>query len=79
MNAEAIRDLRDAKPFVPFTLRLADGRSCRVTHPEVLFLPPKNPRMVIVATPEGGIRILDALLIVEATLGRAEKPRRRAG
>jgi hypothetical protein len=33
MTAEVIRDALTASPFVPFVLRLADGRTFQVDHP----------------------------------------------
>ncbi len=68
MNAEAVREVRDAKPFAAFTMHLADGRKFRVSHPELLLIPPKNPRIIVLA--EGGerIRIIDVLLVVEIEL-----------
>jgi hypothetical protein len=35
---ERIRELYWAKPFQPFTLFLADGRSVTVSHPELLAI-----------------------------------------
>jgi hypothetical protein len=34
MTIEKIRDLLHASPFVPFSLRLADGREIFVEHPD---------------------------------------------
>lgn len=36
MRLEDINEFHATRPFVPFALRLADGRSLPVKHPEVL-------------------------------------------
>ena len=74
MNAEAVRETRNSQPFVPFTMHLADGRSFRVPHPETLLIPPRNPRIIVLADGEH-IRIIDVLLVVELEL---ETRRRKA-
>ena len=38
MSPETLRELIAARPFVPFTLRLADGRSYDVPHPEFISI-----------------------------------------
>ena len=38
MSPETLRELIAARPFVPFTLRLADGRSYDVPHPEFIAI-----------------------------------------
>jgi len=39
---EQIRTLYWAKPFVPFVIHLADGRSLSVTHPEFMAFGPSG-------------------------------------
>jgi hypothetical protein len=75
MNAEAVRETRDSNPFVPFVMHLADGRAFRVGHPELLLIPPKNPRIIVLADGEH-IRIIDVLLVVELEL---DTRKRKAG
>jgi hypothetical protein len=50
MPAEVIRDAFTASSFVPFSLRLADGRSFEVSHPDFVSIPPGRPRVVLVYT-----------------------------
>ena len=38
MNAAAIRELLDRKPFEPFEVQMTSGEVYRVTHPEQVFL-----------------------------------------
>ncbi len=57
MNAQAIRDLIQRKPFVPFDLILSSGQIVHVPHPECAILSkngmvvayPDNDRIAIVA------------------------------
>ena len=41
---DSIRDAVRRQPFKPFTIRMADGTSCFVRHPDWLLIPPiKRP------------------------------------
>jgi hypothetical protein len=44
---ETIRRLRDAKPFVPFRIRLKDGNVGTVITLEQVWLPPGNKYVVL--------------------------------
>jgi hypothetical protein len=48
VNADRIREARDAQPFRPFTLKMVDGTTYQVTHPDFLFVPMvRRPRDVM--------------------------------
>jgi hypothetical protein len=47
MMIERIRNLYWAKPFKPFTIHLADGRSLAVTHPEFMALSPSEKNITV--------------------------------
>jgi hypothetical protein len=47
MDVQEIKDLRDAVPFVPFSLCLNSGQMVEVKNHDELFIPP-NERHVIV-------------------------------
>lgn len=53
---DRIRDALARRPFEPFSIKMTDGTTCRVTGPEWLFVPPVHrPREVAFVTlPEGG-------------------------
>ncbi len=70
MSIDELRKLREANPFLAFTIRLADGRSYRINHRDYLSISPVG-RTVIVYGEDGGFDILDALLI---TVLSVEKP-----
>jgi hypothetical protein len=47
-----------ARPFRPFTVRLGEQDTIRVSHPEVVYFPPKNPQAAVVSKPGGGVRVI---------------------
>jgi hypothetical protein len=62
MTIEQLRGLHQAQPFRPFTMHLADGRSIRVPHQEVLSHSPGG-RTVIVFHADESFTIIDLLLV----------------
>lgn len=72
MTNEQFRDMLHRQPFQPFTIRMADGRSIDVGHPEFVALSPAG-RTVIIQTADGGHRVLDLLLMTELELIKPEK------
>jgi len=61
MDIAGVRDALHTQPFVPFTIRLADGRSLPVPHPDFVAL---TPRRVIVGAADDTWSVLEPLLIV---------------
>jgi hypothetical protein len=61
MDLNSIRSALRETPFVPFVLRLADGRQVPVKHPEFVAM---NNRIVIVTDERSDTKILEPLLIV---------------
>ena len=74
MTSDQLRAARDANPFRPFTIRMADGRTFEVSHPDFLAQSPSG-RTVIVFQPDETYSVLDLLLMTElqvhASNGRA--------
>jgi hypothetical protein len=62
MTIDQIRKLHQARPFLPFEMHLADGRTLPVDHPEMLAVPPPG-RTVGVGMADGTIEIVDLLLV----------------
>jgi hypothetical protein len=60
MHVEVLREALRSRPFKPFTLRLVDGRTVFVQHPEVVAV---SPRQVIVIHPDESTWWLEPLLI----------------
>jgi len=61
MDIAGVRDALHSQPFMPFTIRLADGRSLPVPHPDFVAL---TPRRVIVGAADDTWSVLEPLLIV---------------
>jgi len=57
-----IRKHIEATPFVPFAVRMADGREYQIPTIDHVWLPPGGGRVAI-ADDEGAVVVLPALLI----------------
>jgi hypothetical protein len=60
MDLQGIREALHRQPFEPFSIRLADGRSLAVPHPEMVAV---GKRRVIVVEPDEAKRNADKLEI----------------
>jgi hypothetical protein len=70
MTLKTLREMRDAAPFKPFDIHLADDRVLPVvTTDHLLFLP--NKPEFIVGLPDGGFRIVDPSQVVSVGLDPA--------
>jgi hypothetical protein len=58
MTVEQLRKVHQARPFEPFNLHMADGRSIPVEHPEFLALSSAG-RTISVGLPDGTFEIVD--------------------
>lgn len=67
MTAEQLRTVRDATPFRPFTVHLADGRSLPVPHRDFLSMTPGG-RTVIVYRGGEAMSIVDIMLVTELSV-----------
>jgi hypothetical protein len=61
MDLQGIREALNKRPFKPFTISLADGRSFFVSHPESVAV---GKRRVIVVKPDDSWSEVEPLLIV---------------
>ena len=64
MTIDQLRGVLDAKPFRPFAIHLADGRSLSVPHRDFVSHAP-NGRTLIVYDSGDGFSIVDLLLVTE--------------
>jgi hypothetical protein len=70
MTSQELQSALQATPFRPFTIRMADGRSFEVHHPDFLLVGP-NGRTAFVYGPSGNeFSIVDVLLMTEIEFGR---------
>ncbi len=62
MTSAQFKAVLGASPFQTFDFQMADGRSIRVTHPELVLVTPGG-RTVVVAVADDAIEIIDLLLV----------------
>jgi hypothetical protein len=79
MTVEQLREMSGARPFRPFRLHLADGRSLGIDHPEFL-MPSRTGRTIVVSKPNDTFEIVDLLLVtsLEVLNGQTRSRKRRA-
>jgi hypothetical protein len=62
MNISVLRTLHEARPFVPFTISLADGRKLPIRHNEFLALFPSG-RAAMVFQDDDRFTMIDLLMV----------------
>jgi len=67
MTIEALDRFLKARPFRPFSICLADGRTLPVPHPEFVAFNPKG-RTAVVMDERDGVEVVDLLLVVSLSL-----------
>lgn len=68
MDVEHVRQAVHKEPFEPFAIRLSDGRSLAVKHPEFVAI---SPNLVVVIGEKGyGTSNIDPFLIVSIDFNR---------
>ena len=79
MTADALRGKLDTEPFEPFQMRMPDGRTLKVPHPEFVSLAPSG-RIAIIWKGEGELySTVDLLLVSDLEpLSNGAKRRRRS-
>ena len=75
MTIDQLRQMHLARPFQPFDIHLADGRTLTVEHPELLAQSPTG-RTIAVGRPDGVLEIVDLLLVVSLKPRADGTPRR---
>ena len=68
MTIEQLRNIHQARPFRPFTIHMADGRSLHVPHSEFLSHS-SSGRTIIVHHPDEKFSLVDLLLVNEVEVG----------
>jgi hypothetical protein len=78
MTIQEIRKMYEARPFRPFDIHTADGRTIHVAHPEFMATAPRA-RTIVVYQTDGSFDIVDLQLVSALrvqTNGTAKKKRR---
>ena len=76
MTIERLQLVHQTRPFKPFTLHMADGKSIRVTHPETLAYTPSG-RMIFLVKPDDSVHHIDLLMVVRIEVSNGA-PKHRA-
>ena len=61
MTTDQLRAMIDARPFVPFIMHMADGRSVEVNHPELIAY--GGGRIAAVMNAKDVVEIVDLLSV----------------
>ena len=64
MTVDQLRSMREANPFRPFTIHLADGRSLRVPHRDFVSHSPGGRTIIVYRTQEA-FSVVDLYLVTE--------------
>jgi hypothetical protein len=74
MTTEHLRNTLHATPFLPFTIRMADGRIFFVSHPDFVWISPSS-RIAFIHSPDDSYSIVDLLLMTELEVSSPTKAR----
>ena len=64
MTSEKLKATIRQQPFRPFTIRMVDGRSFSVTHPDFVMVSPTG-RTAILFEPDDSYSVVDLMLMNE--------------
>jgi len=78
MKSALLRELYEARPFVPFTISLADGRKIPVIHNEFLSFFPSG-RAVMVTHADDRFTLVDLPRITALDVNPKHRSRRATG
>jgi hypothetical protein len=73
MTIEQLRSVHGAKPFRPYTLKLADGSRVRVRGPQFLVSPSRRTVVVVTGNGDGDFQIIDLVDAIQVG-NRRPKP-----
>ncbi len=82
---EHVREALHQQPFRAFEIRLLDGRSFSIKHPDFVMLPPTRRKRDIAVWDEDGMHLIDLALVqeilvkVDSVAGRGRRPRGNGG
>jgi hypothetical protein len=76
MKDDEIRKLLRARPFVPFTVHLPEGRAVQVTHADFALLSP-NGRTLLAYDADESFNMIDVMLIGSIEVGPPPPPAAR--
>jgi hypothetical protein len=77
MNIAQLRELHEARPFVPFTIALTDGRKLPVKHNEYMAIFPTG-RAVMLTHDDHRFTLIDLLHVTALEVDPKYRSRRKA-
>jgi hypothetical protein len=78
VNIGILRELHAARPFVPFTLTLADGRKLKVPHNEFFSFFPSG-RSAVLTHADDGFTLIDLFMVTAVDVKAASVRRTKKG
>jgi len=75
MNVNELRQLLQARPFRPLTLRMGSNRTYSIPHPEFAAMSPDGETLIVWLSREGGADMLDVALIESAEVRKRASTR----
>jgi hypothetical protein len=76
MTIDRLRQMHQARPFRPFDIHLADGRSIPVEHPEFLSQSAGGRTLAVAVPGTDAIEVVDLLLVTSLKQRDSSQPRR---
>ncbi len=76
MTVESLRKAHQARPFIPFTIWLADGRRLLIPEPNHILVPPNPARTLVVLEAPNEFSFVDLLLVTSLDFHPAKAQRR---
>ena len=76
MIATELHKLQQANPFTPYRIRLADGKTIRVQHPDFVAISPTG-RMATAYSADGEMHIIDIFLVTDLAVEPLAAARRK--
>jgi hypothetical protein len=76
MTTEQLERFHKARPFVPFSIFVGDGREIQVDHPEMMAYKPKARTCAVWS--DGAYEVIDLVLVTTLKPRPASTRRRRA-
>ena len=64
MVNDDVRRLLNSQPFQPFQIELVNGTTFEILHPEFVWFPPKNQRVMHITNGEGQEVIVNTTIVV---------------
>jgi hypothetical protein len=71
MSPDFVRSSVNRRPFRPFIMHLAGGRSLPVRSPEFIIMPAEG-RLVVVQSASGSAHVVDLLLVTDLEFPNAQ-------